>query len=170
MARLFIAVRPPAEVLAAIAGLPRPAEAGVRWVPRGQWHVTLRFLGAADVDQAVGALERISPGLGAGHPVEAVVGPAVSRLGRHVICLPVGGLDGLAAVVGAATADLGDPVDPRPFQGHITLARLRHRGACRLAGHPLSARFVVREVELVSSVLGHDGARHEVVRAFALGR
>lgn len=168
MARLFVAVRPPAPVLARIAELPRVAETGVSWVPAEQWHVTLRFLGDADVDAVIGALEAASPTLGRLPVLQAVLGPVVSKLGRQVICLPVAGLDVLAAVVGEATAALGRAVDPRPFQGHLTLARLRHRGACRLAGHPLQATFVPTEIELVSSVLGRTGARHEVVRAFPL--
>jgi 2'-5' RNA ligase len=168
MARLFVAVRPPASVLTRIADLPRPPETGVRWVPAEQWHVTVRFLGEADLDAVAGALERAAPELRSWPPVEALVGPRVSRLGRQVICLPVSGLEDLAEVVARATADLGEPPDPRPFRGHVTLARLRHRGSCRLAGHPLSERFAVTELELVSSVLGRDGARHEVVQAYPL--
>jgi 2'-5' RNA ligase len=72
-------------------------------------------------------------------------------------------------VVAEAMTGLGDDLDPRPFRGHLTLARLKHRGACRLAGHPVAAEFVVTELELVRSVLGHDGARHEVVRVVPVG-
>jgi 2'-5' RNA ligase len=168
VARLFVAVRPPAPVLARIAELPRPAEAGVSWVPAEQWHVTLRFIGEADVDEVIGALADAAPALRRLPAVQAVLGPSVARLGRQVICLPVAGLDALAAVVGEATAAHGRPVDPRPFRGHLTLARLRHRGACRLAGHPLRATFAATEIELVSSMLGRTGAHHEVVRAFSL--
>ena len=168
MARLFVAVRPPSSVLARVAELPRPDETGVRWVPAAQWHVTLRFLGDVDVDAAIDALEAASPALSRLPAVQAVVGPSVSRLGRQVICLPVAVLEAPAAIVGEATAALGRPVDPRPFRGHLTLARLRHRGACRLAGHPLRATFTATEIELVSSVVGRAGARHEVVRAFPL--
>jgi 2'-5' RNA ligase len=170
VARLFVAVRPPPEVLAGIADLPMPVEPGVRWVPAAQWHVTVRFLGEADLDEVVAALDAAAPALLDRPPVTAAVGPAVARLGRQVICLPVAGLDGLAAAVAEATAELGEPVDPRPFRGHLTLARLRGRGACRLAGHPFSARFVAAELELVRSVLGRSGAEHRVVRALSLAR
>jgi 2'-5' RNA ligase len=156
-------------VLDRLDELPRPAEAGVRWVPRDQWHVTLRFIGdavVADVDDA------LVDGLRAWRdpPPEVELGPRVARLGRSVICVPAAGLDELAALATGATAALGAPADPRRFQGHLTLARLRHRGACRLAGQAVQARFSVREVELVRSTLGRNGARHEVVRAVPLGR
>jgi 2'-5' RNA ligase len=163
---LFVAVRPPADVLRALHRLPRPDQPGVRWVPPDQWHVTLRFVGDADV----GALDRaLADRFGA--PVAAptcVLGPKVSRLGRSVVCVPAAGLDELAAAVREATASLGEPPDPRPFAGHLTLARLRNRAACGLAGAAFSARFAVAEVELVSSRLGAQGARHEVVARYRL--
>jgi 2'-5' RNA ligase len=157
--RLFVAVTPPAEVLDAVAALPRPDEPGVRWTKRPSWHVTLRFLGN-DVDEeaaitAVGAL--VAP------PAVADLGPAVSRLGRKVVCLPVAGLDALAAAVREATAHVGDPPEVRRFAGHLTLARLQHRAACGVAGTPFRARFDVGEVELVRSTLGSSGPTYEVL-------
>ena len=54
--RLFVAVWPPDDVLDLLAGLP-----GRRWLESGgraaaQWHVTLRFLGDAEVDAVRAAL------------------------------------------------------------------------------------------------------------------
>ena len=58
----------PAEVLDQIGASPRVYLPGVRWTTRDQWHVTLRFLGSADVDAVTAALR------GLRHPpVEAVV-------------------------------------------------------------------------------------------------
>lgn len=162
MPRLFVAVEPPPEVLDRIAALPRPDEPGVRWTRPEHWHVTLRFLGEAPLDAAVDALARLDA------PVTvAELGPVVSRLGRNVVCLPVRGLDALATAVGEVTAEVGEPPDPRPFTGHLTLARLKHRGACGLAGTPFSATFPVTEVRLVRSELTAEGPVHtvEAVRA-----
>ena len=39
-----------------MAALPRAEEPGVRWVDPTTWHVTLRFLGEAEVDDVVRAL------------------------------------------------------------------------------------------------------------------
>ena len=163
MARLFVAVWPPAEIVDGLAQLPRPAEPGVRWTDPASWHVTLRFLGDADEGAVVEALRTVLH-----PPVTATLGPAVARLGRSVVCVPVAGLDDLASAVIAATAAGGDPPDPRPFAGHLTLARLRHRRACGLAGHRVSGTFAVDEVALVRSHLDPTGARYETVATFAL--
>ena len=52
MSRLFVAVWPPDEVLEELRALPRKDERGVRFVHPDSWHITLRFLGDADPDQA----------------------------------------------------------------------------------------------------------------------
>lgn len=164
MPRLFVAVTPPAEVLDRIALLPRPAEPGVRWTARSQWHVTLRFLGEAEVEPAATALDVVDA-----PPAVAEVGPVVSRLGRSVVCLPVAGLDGLAGAVREVTASVGEPPDPRPFAGHITLARLRRRAACGVTGTRFSASFGVEEIALVRSTLTADGPEYVVEARRRLG-
>jgi 2'-5' RNA ligase len=229
--RLFVAVRPPDDILDAVAALPRPTHPGVRWTARDQWHVTLRFLGevedptpvaaalaAAPLDSAPagpvdpsdsepgGQAESVGPlapegggrvgsvgpvgseasgrgplvggaGPEAGGPVApeatgragsaggvvAVVGPRVTALGPRVVCLPIAGLDDLAAAVTAATAGWGLPPEARRFRGHLTLARVGRGGgrARDLAGAALAARFRVADVRLVRSHLGGPGARYE---------
>jgi 2'-5' RNA ligase len=163
VSRLFVAAWPPADVVDALRGVVVPDEPNVRWVPPEQWHVTLRFLGDADPADVADALR------GATLPAaEAELGPHVSRLGRFVVVVPVAGLDDLAAAVTAATASLGDPPDPRGFTGHLTIARLRRRGACRVTGTPARHRFPVREVALVSSVTTAGGAAYDVLDRFPL--
>jgi 2'-5' RNA ligase len=162
--RLFIAAVPPDEVLDAIDRLDRPVEPGVRYTTRPQWHVTLRFLGRAPLDEAVAALASVQ-----GEAAEAALGPAVARLGRGVLVIPVGGLDALAAAaVAAATAEVGVPPEPRPFAGHLTVARLKNRPACRVAGQRFSARFSVDRIHLIASHLDAAGARYECRASQAL--
>jgi 2'-5' RNA ligase len=134
----------------------------VRWVPPDQWHVTLRFLGEADEGAAVAAVRGVRSA-----PATAIAGPRVSRLGRSVVCLPVIGLERLAADVADATDAVGDSPDRR-FSGHLTLARLRHRAACGVTGSAFHAAFAVDRVTLVRSTLGADGARHEPLVDVAL--
>ena len=173
--RLFVGVAPPDDVLDLIADLPRPAQSGLRWTTREQWHVTLRFLGEVeDPEPVVDALE--SGGLRRVGACEATVGPAVTALSRHVLSLPVAGLDDLAAAVVAATRTFGRPPEPRPFQGHVTLARTTgatrqsvRRLAGEVVGQELSARFRVADVRLVRSHLGRGGARYEDVYVHHLG-
>lgn len=159
--RLFVAVRPPEAVLDVVAALPRPPRQGVRWTPRSQWHVTLRFLGEVDDPAPVVAALDAAPLAGG----EATLGPRVEALGRGVVVVPVAGLDELAAAVAAATGAWGRPPEARPFRGHVTLARAGRRSVRDLVGAPVSARFPVREVVLVRSRLGQRGAHHEDLHA-----
>jgi 2'-5' RNA ligase len=162
---LFIAALLPDDVLDLLASLPRPQEPGVRYTRRDQWHVTLRFLGSCEIDAAREAFDRINASAATG-----ALGPAVSRLGRSVVVVPIAGLEPLAASVAAVTAAVGEPPDPRPFTGHVTVARLKGRPACRIAGHPVRASFAVRELHLVRSDTHADGAVYQTVAATTLRR
>lgn len=164
--RLFVAVTPPAAVLRAVASLPRREVAGVRWTTPDEWHITLRFLGeVGDPATVVAALDGADL-----PPASAALGPRVTTLGRGVLVVPVAGLDALAAAVVAATADVGLPPDPRPFRGHLTLARARRGASLRgLAGGRLSAAFPVGEVCLVCSRPGPEGPGYEGLHTFVLG-
>ena len=162
MARLFVAVSPPATVLDRVAALDRPEVAGVRWTDRGQWHGTLRFLGRVDdVAVAVEALAGVRAA-----PAVASLGPAVGRFGQRVLHVPVSGLDAVAAAVVAATAHVGEPPEERPFAGHLTLARVTGREKVdlrALAGQPVDGTWAVDDVCLVESHLSPKGARYETV-------
>ncbi len=162
-ARLFVAAWPSDEVRAELAALDRADEPGVRWTSAAQWHVTLRFLGTAAVEAAAAALAGLDAAT-----ATAELGPAAARLGRDAVVVPVRGLDALAAEVVRCTAHLGEPPDPRPFTGHLTIARLRGRGACRIAGARFSASFAVREVALVRSETHPEGARYTTIATRAL--
>lgn len=162
MTRLFLAVWPPDEVVEQLCALPRRDQRGVRWVRPEKWHVTLRFLGDAGRDDVYASLR------GTTLPAAtAVLGPDVRRMARSAVVIPVAGLDELAAVVGAATADVGEPIGPRPFSGHLTLARLRPGATCGLVGTPVAAELRVAEVVLVSSDRTHEGATYDVIGRWA---
>jgi RNA 2',3'-cyclic 3'-phosphodiesterase len=168
--RLFVAVWPPAAVMDRIAALARPEVAGVRWTGREQWHVTLRFLGEVPDPAPVERALRAAP-LPA---TEAALGPGAEVLGRNVLVLPVAGLDELAGAVAAATADLGQD-DPRPFRGHLTLARRRRSGSslaplARSGTLSLEAAFPVGAVAVVRSHLDRAGARYETLAEVAPAR
>ncbi|HWM19653.1 MAG TPA: RNA 2',3'-cyclic phosphodiesterase [Ilumatobacteraceae bacterium] len=165
MARLFLAVWPPANVFEQLDALPRSDQPGVRWVPPANWHVTLRFFGEAEAsDVHAGLADATLPA------ATAIFGPAVRRLGRSALVVPVAGLERLAAAISAVTVDIGDPPDTRSFNGHLTLARLRPPSRGDLAGTPIAARCPVTEVVLVRSDLGHDGATYDVVDRWVVDR
>ncbi len=166
--RLFVAVWPPPEIVKRLESLDRPAVDGLRWTTAEQWHVTLRFLGDADVVAAKDAFGRMSA---AGHTT-AELGPVSGRFGRRVLHVAVSGLEGLAAAAGAATSGVGRAPDGRPFSGHVTLARARDRRGVNLrplAGVAVAGSWPVGEVSLVASHLGGRGpARYEVVETLSL--
>ena len=167
MARLFVAVSPPEEVLERVAALDRAPVAGMRWTDRHQWHVTLRFLGRVDdVPAAIEALAGVRAG-----PTIASLGPAVGRFGNRVLHVPVGGLEVVAAAVVAATAHVGEPPEVRPFAGHLTLARVTGRAKVdlrALAGQPVEGSWPVEEICLVESHLSPLGARYSTLERVAL--
>jgi RNA 2',3'-cyclic 3'-phosphodiesterase len=156
--RLFVGVWPSAEVVDMLAALPRePSE--LRWTVREQWHVTLRFLGRAEIAPAIAALEHLrhEPACTA-----TVAGDAV-RLGRGAVVLRVDGLVPLAARTSRAFDGIGRPPEERPFVGHLTLARLKGAGRVPLPSLRVDASWRVRTVCLMRSHLGRGGARYETV-------
>ncbi|HZQ84210.1 MAG TPA: RNA 2',3'-cyclic phosphodiesterase [Acidimicrobiales bacterium] len=166
--RLFVAVWPPADVVAQLAALPRPEIDGVRWTTPDQWHVTLRFLGE------LGGPEELSSVLrGTALPrASAVLGPVAEAPSPTLLWFPVSGLDALAAAVIGATGGVGRPAE-REFRGHLTLARARPRAPRsllrRLPRLELAARWEVGEVTVVRSTTGGAGSRYDVVERFPTG-
>jgi 2'-5' RNA ligase len=159
MARLFVAIWPPDDVLDRLADMERPKDQGVKWVPQENLHVTLRFLGDADVDEVIDRLDQVLL-----PAATAVVGPAFDLLGERSLISPVTGIDELAAVVQQALRGLGTERERKRFQGHITVARLARRARPnRSAGRRFDATFEVDEVALVASTLSDTGAVYETI-------
>jgi 2'-5' RNA ligase len=157
---LFIAAWPSAETTVRLAGFIRPTEPGVRWVPRDNWHVTLRFIGEAEIDQVVSSFEHT------GFPrAVARLGPTIERLDRRQLVIPVEGVDALAESVQAATSDIGEP-DRRRFRGHLTIARLKPNAASSVRGTHFEAQFDIDEIALVASDLLPSGAVYRTVATF----
>ncbi len=159
MTRLFVALWPPDDVLDRLADVERPKDQGVKWVPQENLHITLRFLGDADVDEVIDRLDHVLL-----PAATAVVGPAFDLLGERSLISPVTGVDDLAAVVLQALRGLGTERERKRFQGHITVARLaRNARPRRSAGSRFDATFDVTEVALVESTLRDTGAVYETI-------
>lgn len=160
-ARLFVAAWPPPGAVADLEMLPRKPRPGVRFVDPSQWHVTVAFLGNAERGEALDAFGRLSL-----PAASAVGGPIVELLGDHSLILPVQGIGGLAARVGADMQGIGDAPRRRRFVGHLTLARLDRRARRYrhpLVGFPVSVVFPVEELALVESRLRPNGAVYETL-------
>jgi 2'-5' RNA ligase len=163
VARLFVAVWPPPSVIEVIAALSRPKLSGLRWTVPKQWHVTMRFFGEADLDEAVAACRRVNAAAS-----DLTLGPRIERLGRAVVVAPVAGLDALADAVTAATDTVGRPPEGRAFRGHLTLARTQALTRCPLVGEPISASWTATTIALVQSELHPKGSRYTTVETFPL--
>ena len=161
MPRLFIAVWPTEDAVEELAGLPRKDQRGVRFVPPESWHVTLRFLGEANPNEVIAALDEVE------FPTSiARLGPGVDVLSDRSLVVPVAGVDPLAAVVRHHTAHIGQPARRR-FVGHLTIARLKpHFDMPRAMGAFVQAEFEVGEVALVQSRLDPDGARYSTIHTW----
>jgi RNA 2',3'-cyclic 3'-phosphodiesterase len=171
--RCFVGVWVPAEVRDELAAVHPDQAAGVRWVAPERWHVTLAFAGEVG-DPAVRDWAAVVRA-GAARltaPLEAVLGPATMTLGRAVLCVPVHGLDTAAAAVREEAVARNLSFDPKPFVGHLTLARARGKGGRvpkGLEGQAMAARWPVFEVSLVASRTTKENVWYETLTTASAG-
>ena len=159
--RLFVALVPPAAVVAALPDLPR----GLRPVPPGQHHVTLAFLGEVpDPEPVAAALDAVVPGC----PAPRL---ALAQAGAFGCAVWLGltgerdRLDALARAVQDAVRSAGVPLDDRPYRPHLTVGR----GALPVGLDAYAGPSATwSRVDLVRSTLGPAGARHDALRSWAL--
>jgi 2'-5' RNA ligase len=166
MVRLFVAVRPPPEVVALLAALERPALPGVRWSTPEQWLVKLRPLGHVRERVVPPLCDALAAELDGAPAAACRLGPATRRLGGQWLGAPVSGLDDLAAVVFEATEELVPVTHPQPFQADVVLAR--GRVPRELAGRPVAGSWTARTVALVADRSSPRGARFEDLASFPL--
>jgi len=183
--RAFVAVRMNEQVEESVAEtideLKHPRD-GIRWVPRANLHITLKFLGPA-VDSH--RLERLTAGL---HqlatktaPFEvaaAGVGafpdlehPRTIWVGLHSV--ESGVLAALAARLETVASDYGFEREKRRWSGHLTIGRV---GGKPISDKPRQALHAARDREfgvsriesitLYRSHLGPDGSSYEALATF----
>jgi len=183
--RAFVAVRMNEQVEKSVAEtideLKHPHD-GIRWVPRANLHITLKFLGpAVDSHQ----LERLAAGLGqlaaktAPFEVAAAgVGafpdlehPRTIWVGLHSV--EPGALAALAARLETVAADYGFEREKRRWNGHLTIGRVGDR---RIAGQTRQALYAARDhqfgvskiesITLYRSHLEPNGSSYEALATF----
>jgi 2'-5' RNA ligase len=179
VARAFVAVVPPRDVLDAVGKVSwraahRPSELelprllGPRWTTRDQWHLTLQFLGnGVDLDAAATALANVRGAAAAvrlggigGFPAEkrATVVWVGAREGAR-------GLSALAAAVKEAMLPVVSEPEAREYHPHLTLARLARGADLRAAAGGRTAigpRWVADRITLFESVSGTSGHHYRV--------
>lgn len=169
--RLFVAIAMPDEVAGRLSVL-MDGLAGAHWVDPADLHLTLRFVGDVGRDAAQDLVAALSL-LRASAFTLRLSGFGHFGSGRRVRALwagvePQPGLDLLQGRVEAAARRAGQPVEPRKFVPHVTLAR--SRGAVTgeevarwtaLRSPFAAGPFEVREAVLYESFLGRDGPHYE---------
>ncbi|MBN1336975.1 MAG: dTMP kinase, partial [Deltaproteobacteria bacterium] len=189
--RIFLAISLPDEIRAAVVRIQAALRDGVgpaSWTRPEAMHLTLRFLGEVDPARTAALATALGPALADLAPVVAAVvgGGAFPDVRRpRVLWVGIeedGGLRRIAERIEDVCMTLGFSPADRPFQAHLTLARIRadapearHRreGARDAVQHlrnsGLIGRFTAREVILFSSDRTLSGVVHTPLAAFPLG-
>lgn len=177
MPRLFVAIDLSHAVnrrlTALCSGLP-----GARWLPAGQFHLTLRFIGGVDG----GVFADIAHGLGdvTGPPFALKlngIGHFPPRGRPRVLWAGVeadAGLTRLHGRIENRLRHLGIDPEGRKFAPHVTLARLKGTPVNRLGdylvahGDFITETMPITEFHLYSSILGAKGAIHRIEASYPL--
>jgi 2'-5' RNA ligase len=175
--RLFVALSLP-DAVARPLMLLQGGVPGARWQSRDQLHLTLRFIGEVD-GQDADAIDDVLAGIEA--PDFSLQLHGVGQFGNkqpHSLWAgvrPSEALEHLQRKVDTAIRRVGQPQDPHKFTPHVTLARLRHPDTEKviewLGYHALqtSAEFDVGAFHLYSSRLTSDGSIYRVEEDYPLG-
>src|SRR5688572_15732763 len=124
MPKLFVALDLPADARAALVRLQPPSMSGIRLPDPGQMHLTLHYLGEADLDRISASLQTVDV------PAFALtlegVGQFPSAGGTLTLWAGVRvtpGLSNLHAAIATALAGEKFRREDRPYTPHVTLAR-----------------------------------------------
>ena len=176
-----MAVRPPDDVLDAVAAVVDPARrvrVGLRWEQRDRYHLTLQFLGpVARLAPVVDALAAAAGTLAA-FPFRLGGAGAFPKPGRaRVVWIgaAAGGreLVDLAGAVAAGLAPLGHEPDRKGFHPHLTVARLKvpddvGEVLAAIGPEAVGEAFTVGELVLYQSRLSPKGPTYTVLERFPL--
>lgn len=192
MHRLFIAINLPPDLLNVLTQVQRQlqrklAAFPLRWSRPEGIHLTLKFLGDTDPARVPEIIEVLHRFMQRREPFDLSVGGlGMFPNARRPSVLWVGvddrehHLRHLAADVDKAMARLGWRREKRPFNGHLTLARVKKHAGNRerralgetvaaLQGYDQLGTIPVQSIHLMRSELRPDGAIYTEVQAIAIG-
>ncbi len=178
--RLFFAIALPDQVRSALGRL-RVDDPAYRWVDPAQLHITLAFLGEQP-ESRLPDLQRIGEAAASASGKSALKLSESGSFGPHsaprVLWIGLAGdVPALRALQSKLTGSLRDgnfPVEDRPFQAHITLARRRERTSTKTpppwppVKNVQPAEIPLDELTLFQSRLSSRGATYIPLGAFAL--
>ncbi|MGH7925399.1 MAG: RNA 2',3'-cyclic phosphodiesterase [Candidatus Binatus sp.] len=183
--RAFVAIRMSEQVEEAVAKtideLKHPHD-GIRWVPRANLHITLKFLGPAvdphrlqpltaglrQLATRTAPFEVAAAGVGAFPDLER---PRAIWVGLHSV--ESGALAALAARLETVAAEYGFEREKRRWSGHLTFGRVGDRPLADKTRQALLAlrdrEFGISTIEsltLYRSLLGSAGSSYEALATF----
>ena len=176
-----MAVKPPEEVLDAVAAAVEPARSvrvGLRWEQRERYHLTLQFLGA--VAKLAPVVDGLAAAMGerTAFPLQLGGAGAFPKPGRaRVVWLgaTLGGpeLVSLAGAVADGLRPAGYEPDRKEFHPHLTLARLKVPDnvadvLAAIGPAAVGTPFAVDEVVLYESRLSSKGPMYTALERFHL--
>jgi 2'-5' RNA ligase len=183
--RAFVAIRMNEQVEESVAKtideLRRPHD-GVRWVPRANLHITLKFLGPAvdshRLQQLTGGLRQLAARTAPFELASAGVGAFPDLEHPRTIWVGLRGMESgalaaLAARLETVAAECGFEREKRRWSGHLTIGRVGDRSISSKTREALDAardrEFGVSSIESITlyrSHLGPDGASYEALATF----
>lgn len=178
-ARLFVAVEVPPRVRDAIDAAVEPLrreQPDARWVPPGNYHLTLEFIGWVDDDVGRAVEAACAEAAGAVEAFDVALSATAGTFGSGVLWAGIDDapeLDALAGAVRDALTRRDLVVEQRPFHAHITLARAGRgarirRGLAERYDGPRE-RWRVERLALLRSRLRRSGAQYGLEAAWLLG-
>ena len=151
------------------------------WVRPENIHLTLRFLGELDAEEAAEVVVALKPAARGHRPFTLKVGGVrgfPNKKRPRLLCLDIeenGALKGLYEDIGKNLSRIGIKKEARPFRAHLTLCRFRLKRGAQEAftgepGRDIDMEFRVKSFEVLKSVLGPGGAVHSVIEAIELNK
>jgi 2'-5' RNA ligase len=184
--RAFLAIEPPEDILQKISGLQeklkREISGRISWTrPQGQ-HLTLKFFGdisTDDVKNICSAVQnRVVSGKSLNLKVEKLGVFPDARRPRVIWCGVTGNMEKLSVLqkqLDSDFADIGFPAEERPFQAHLTLARIKDSHGLTGINEALTkysafaaGEFFCTELILFQSKLSPQGAIYTKLAEFVL--
>ncbi|MGC9048828.1 MAG: RNA 2',3'-cyclic phosphodiesterase [Patescibacteria group bacterium] len=182
--RSFIAINLPQEIKdylsEIISELKRKNQGSdIKWVNPEGLHLTLHFLGYLDEQKLEKVKEIISQSLEENPSVEVRLENfnGFPNLNQprvlFVSCQEIGDrvVQSIQDKIGRQLEKIGVEIDKRPWQMHITLARLKMPKQIRigqLTDEIRKLRFKVKSIDLMKSELSQEGAKYSIIEKFPL--
>jgi 2'-5' RNA ligase len=185
--RAFLAIEPPGNILQEMSRLQeklkREINGRISWTRPQSQHLTLKFFGDISTEDVKNICSAVQNWIISQSPLNLKVEKMGvfpdARRPRVLWCGVTGDIEklsGLQKQLDSDFAALGFPAEDRPFQAHLTLARIKDSRGVTGMSEALTkysaftaGEFICRELILFQSNLSPQGAAYTKLAEFALG-